>query len=485
MTSHTASPQQPVGLGDPRSSRHGHQQADSGIEPAGGHANEGPTRSRRVSIGRIVVGSLAAGLAAAAFLSFAPFSRLAPFDADAFTGMVLLGFAVGWALLAGLSTWLSDQPQRWAVAPAVFLGSAGLIVLLGPDDPVDGLLGWAWPPALLALVVWMLLRARRELRSRTRVSLLYPVLAVLALFSLGGAYETVGASVDAPAPPLRGRLVDVGQHRLHLDCTGSRGPTVVLEPGGGAMSSNLGLITPAVARDTRVCVYDRPGRGSSDPVAEPQDGAQIAADLHTLLHRAHVPGPYVLAGHSFGGLYVMSFAAQYPQEVAGMVLVDSTAPSTTPVPSKPSGSYDVLARVSAMVSSTARLGVGRMVGRLSYSTLPPQARDEARASAATASYLGSFVDEYGVANRSVSQAGKLVTLGGRPLIVLTAGRGNSSGWMPAQDRLATLSTNSLHRVVAGATHESLVAHAEDAAAVTQAIHDVVGSVRTSTPLASR
>jgi pimeloyl-ACP methyl ester carboxylesterase len=90
------------------------------------------------------------------------------------------------------------------------------------------------------------------------------------------------------------------------------------------MSSDMGWITPAVARDTTVCVYDRPGRGWSDSAASPQDGAQIATNLHTLLHRAHVPGPYLLAGHSFGGLYVMSFARQYPQEVAGMVLVDST-----------------------------------------------------------------------------------------------------------------------------------------------------------------
>ncbi len=93
------------------------------------------------------------------------------------------------------------------------------------------------------------------------------------------------------------------------------------------MSSNLGWIAPAVARDTRVCVYDRAGRGWSEPADTTQDGAQIATDLHTLLQRGHVPGPYVLAGHSFGGLYVLTFAARYPDEVAGMVLVDSTPPA--------------------------------------------------------------------------------------------------------------------------------------------------------------
>jgi pimeloyl-ACP methyl ester carboxylesterase len=432
-------------------------------------------------IGRIVVASLAAGATLAIALVFAPF---VPAEENAVTGVMLLGFAVGWALLAGLSTRWSDQPQRWAAAPALFMGLGGATVLLGPDTLVDGALSWVWPPALLTLVVWMFLRARRDLRSRSRVVLLYPVLAVLLLASLGGGYERISESAEAPAS-MPGQLVDVGQHRLHLECTGSRGPTVVLEPGGGAMSADLGLITPAVARDTRVCVYDRPGRGWSDSAASPQDGAQIATELHTLLRRADVPGPYVLAGHSFGGLYVMSFAAQYPQEVSGMVLVDSTAPTSTPVSPEPVSSDGVMARVSAMVSSTARLGVGRLISQFSYSSLPPQTRDEARASSATADYMGSFVDEFAVSGRSTSQAGKLEDLGEKPLVVLTAGRGSAEGWMSAQDEMATLSTNSLHRVVAEASHESLLADPDDAAEVTRAIRDVVVSVRTSAPLAGQ
>jgi pimeloyl-ACP methyl ester carboxylesterase len=435
----------------------------------------------RVSVGWVVAVSLVAGLGAAVFLAFAPFVTA---DDKTFTAMVLLGFAVGWALLAGLSTWLSDQPQRWAAAPAVFMGLSGGIVLLGSDAFVDGVVGWVWPPALLVLVVWVFRRARRDLRSRTRPVLLYPVLAVLLLFALGGGYERVGRSVDATASAaVHGQLVDVGQHRLHLDCTGSGSPTVVLEPGGGAMSADMGWITPAVGRDTRVCVYDRPGRGGSDAVARPQDGAQIATDLHTLLDRANVPGPYVLAGHSFGGLYVLSFAKQYPREIAGLVLVDSTGPTSAMGPAEQVGSYEVLPRVSAMASSLARLGLGRLIGQFSYSSLPPRSRDEARASSATAGYLGSFVDEYGVAARSISEAGELVDLAGIPLIVLTAERGNSQGWMASQDKMAALSTNSVHRVVAGATHESLLADPDDAAAVSRAIHDVVVSVRTAAPIA--
>lgn len=437
-------------------------------------------RSSRIGIGRIVALSLAVGLAAAIVLPFAPFT---PVDANFATGMVLLGFAIGWASLAVLSTRFTDQPQRWAVAPAVFMALSGMTVLLAPDAVVDAL-GWVWPPALLVLVVWVFLRARRDLHSRTRGWLLYPVLAVLALFSLAGGYETVSRSVDAHALAMGGRLVDVGPYRLHLECTGSGGPTVVLEPGGGASAATLGWIAPAVARDTRVCTYDRAGRGWSDAAAGTPDGAQIATDLHTLLERANVPGPYVLAGHSFGGLYVMSFAEQYPDQVAGLVLVDSTAPSSTPVSPQPVGSYSVVKHVSALVSATSRLGLGRLIARSGFSDLPPRSRDEARASAATAKELGSFVDEYAVANRSASEAGELVSLDDKPLVVLTADRGNAEGWTADQDRLATLSTNSLHRVVPGATHESLTEDPRHAAAVSRAIHEVVVAVRTAAPLAS-
>jgi pimeloyl-ACP methyl ester carboxylesterase len=258
---------------------------------------------------------LATGLVAAFLLVAAPFI---PAQESAVTGAVLCGFALGWAMLAVLSVRFTDQPQRWAAAPALVMG-------------------------------------------------------------LGG---------------LPGQLIDVGGHRLHLNCTGAGTPTVVLEPGGGELSSNLGWITPAVARDSRVCVYDRAGRGWSEPASTAQDGAQIATDLHRLLQRGHVRGPYVLAGHSFGGLYVLTFAARYPDQVAGMVLVDSTAPAPAANPATPSaghgGSDDAMGRVSALVRpqldwvwAACRAGspsaaCRRGPGRRSAPASRPQARLAAR-----------------------------------------------------------------------------------------------------------
>jgi pimeloyl-ACP methyl ester carboxylesterase len=189
----------------------------------------------------------------------------------------------------------------------------------------------------------------------------------------------------------------------------------------------------------------------------------------------------VLAGHSFGGLYVMTFAEQYPDETAGLVLVDSTAPSSEPVPPRNTG-YDLMERVAAVASASARLGVGHLVARTSYAGLPAGAREVARASAATADQIGSTVDEYATGARSTSQAGQLRDLGARPLVVLTAGVGSDAEWLADQDRMADLSTDSVHRVVAGASHGSMLEDRHDAEAVTRALRDVVESVRSSTPL---
>jgi pimeloyl-ACP methyl ester carboxylesterase len=434
-------------------------------------------------IGWIVVGSLATGLLAALLLILAPFI---PAAESAVTGAVLCGFALGWTMLAVLSVRFTDQPQRWAAAPALFMGVGGLL-LVGFGSSAHEVLNWVWPPVLLGVAIWMTVSAHRQLRSRSRPLLLYPVFAILALAAVGGGHETVREAIDTSTYPIPGQLIDVGEHRLHLNCTGTGSPTVVLEPGAGAMSSNLGWITPAIARHTRVCVYDRVGRGWSEPADTPQDAAQIATDLHTLLQRGHVPGPYVLAGHSFGGLYALTFAARYPDEVAGMVLIDSTAPASAANPRAASpgdaGSYDLLGRVSALVSTSARFGVGRLYAQLASGSLPPQSQDEVDASTATASNLRSTIDEYVQANTSMRQAASLDDLDDKPLAVLTAGSGNDAAHLASQNKLATLSTNSVHRVIDGAAHETLVADEDAATSTAQAILDVVSSVRTGGPLA--
>jgi pimeloyl-ACP methyl ester carboxylesterase len=121
-------------------------------------------------------------------------------------------------------------------------------------------------------------------------------------------------------------MVDVGGHRLHINCTGTGSPTVVIDAGLGDWSTSWGFVQPEVAKVTRVCTYDRAGMGWSEPGPLPRVASQFAKELHALLHNAKIPGPYILVGHSLGGLPVRMFTHDYPSEVAGVVLIDSMHP---------------------------------------------------------------------------------------------------------------------------------------------------------------
>jgi pimeloyl-ACP methyl ester carboxylesterase len=427
-------------------------------------------------IGTVVVASLAFGLLAALLLVVVP---LVPAEGDAVLGVVLCGFALGWTVLALLSTRVTNQPQRWAFVPAAVMGVGGMVLLTVGSSVA---LGWVWPIVLLALVIWMAMRIHRDLRSRRGRWPLHPVLAVLALVSIGGAYETVQSASDADYA-MPGDLVDVGDHSLHLSCTGSGSPTVVLQAGGGEMSSAFGWIAPAVSEETRVCVYDRASHGWSELSGTAQDGAEIAADLHALLEQAQVPRPYVLAGHSFGGLYTLAYADLYPDEVAGMVLVDTTAPASEPAPEvTTSDDADAVDRLAALLGTTARMGLGRLVGGSDFGDLPPQSRDEMRAAAATESHVRGTAEEYLKASTSGGQAARLEDFGSKPLIVLTAGVGNDAAWVRRRGELATLSDESDHRLIEGADHSALIHDEDHAAATSDAILDVVASVRDEEPL---
>lgn len=417
-----------------------------------------PASAGRMRIGVIVLGSVTAGVVAAVLLVLAPFGTATQ---SAVIGSVLCGFALGSAVLALLSARFTDQPQRWALAPALLMGVSGLLLVCF-GAPVQRVSNWVWPPVMLTLSIWMIVRIRRDLRGTRSRWVLYAISSLLAVASVGGGFQTVGEAVDAQVTSMPGTLIDVGDHSLHLSCSGSGESTVVLEAGGSAKASDLEQLSTAVARDARVCVYDRAGRGWSEAAATSAHGAQIATDLHTLLHRAQIPGPYVLAGHSFGGLYVQMFAAQFPDEVAGMVLIDSTAPDA-----RASGYAErpfVLNRAFALVSASTGLGLSHLFG-------------------VTARDVLSSIEEYADAGDAVRHAASLVDFGNKPLFVVTAGSGSDAAWVAAQDRMAALSSNSAHITVDGADHVALVSEQDAAATTARAILDVVEAVRSGAPLA--
>lgn len=137
------------------------------------------------------------------------------------------------------------------------------------------------------------------------------------------------AATPGPTPtstaavPDTGTLIQVDERKLFLACIGEKKPTVILEAGLGADHSSWALVQFAVADFARVCSYDRAGLGQSEPATSPRTSADVVADLHQLLEKAGEKSPYLLVGHSFGGLHVRLFAHEYPDAVIGVVLVDA------------------------------------------------------------------------------------------------------------------------------------------------------------------
>jgi len=156
-----------------------------------------------------------------------------------------------------------------------------------------------------------------------RKVLLTILASALMLAILGAAYQQVGSRMDARRSPEPGHLVDVGGHRLQINCEGTGSPTVVLESGLGDLLSEWQPVQLQISRFTRACSYDRAGYGESDIGPLPRTSLQISGELHALLQNAGEHPPYILVGHSFGGYNVRVFNGKFPNEVVGMVLADS------------------------------------------------------------------------------------------------------------------------------------------------------------------
>jgi pimeloyl-ACP methyl ester carboxylesterase len=184
------------------------------------------------------------------------------------------------------------------------------------------------------------------------------VAAFAALLTLGVLYQQIGTRRQRRrfAPP--GSFIDVGGHRLHVNCAGSGSPIVLLESGIGASSLSWAIVQPAVAAFTRVCAYDRAGLAWSDPPSCPRTFERIVDELVTVLASIAPREPHILVGHSFGSFVVSAYATRRRAAVAGLVLVDPATEWLTPTPQRTRllrGARQ-LSRVGALL---AHLGVVR------------------------------------------------------------------------------------------------------------------------------
>lgn len=317
--------------------------------------------------------------------------------------------------------------------------------------------------------------------------MLWLVLGIATLAAIGAVYQTIATAIDQRALPPPGQMVDVGGYQLHLHCTGANlegSPTVILENGLGSISSAWALVQPEVAQATRVCSYDRAGMGWSDSSPEPRDAQHIVRELHTLLQNANIPGPYVLVGWSFGGLYAREYAGQYSDEVVGLVLIDSTHPDQWTSTPEGQAQFESFAKMNAVAPALARLGVMRIMGLLQPASGLPMPYDEAlKASfAATKDWVAQSA-EFLASPASMTQVRESELFDNIPLFVLTATEHGTPPkqeqlWQGWQADLASLSSNSLHQIVEGADHASFWRDPEVVKVSSAAIIQIVEAART-------
>jgi len=251
---------------------------------------------------------------------------------------------------------------------------------------------------------------------------------MLLLALIGAGYQAVDMALDNQRYPPPGRLIDVGGHELHLLCLGEGTPTVVLESANMGWSLHWTAIQSELARVTRVCSYDRAGLGWSERGPSPRTGRHIANELHILLARARVSGPYILVGHSLGGFVTRLYYEAHRENVAGMVLVD--AHHERQFDEEEFRAFIAAVRTAfPIIGAATTLGVTRLM--LTLDVLPllfarqeegaiPEIRPMLRAGWARTRYFATMADEEASLEATASQVKRAGLLGDLPLIVVTA-----------------------------------------------------------------
>jgi pimeloyl-ACP methyl ester carboxylesterase len=258
---------------------------------------------------------------------------------------------------------------------------------------------------------------------------------------------------------------------MHIYCTGTGAPALIIEAGLGSDWLAWQGIQPKLSQFTRVCTYDRSGLGWSEPRLGKRDAEAIAGQLHTLLDEAGVKRPIVLLGHSAGGFYVREYAREYPAEVAGVVLVDSTSPQQFEELPGFRSSYEAYKRGAIFNLRWEQLYVGSGWQRLTGNCHANVPKDEAsmagqyNAEMCRPEYAGAYIGEVMDVETASEQAARLTNFGNIPLLVLSKDANLKTKdmepntiaglqvWEREQEALKSLSPLSWRVVARGSGHE--------------------------------
>ena len=297
---------------------------------------------------------------------------------------------------------------------------------------------------------------------------------LILLLTAATTLQYVLSQVTLDNSPVPGRLVDVDGRLAHLLCQGEGEPTVILEAGlpGGSLSWES--VTPDLAEFTTVCTYDRAGYGWSEEALSPRTSKRIVGELRTLLQQARIAPPYILVGHSFGGLIVQLYGSLFASETAGMVLVDSSHSDQL----YRTEDLDSMETVSFGIRALARFGVQRLF--LPVPAGSPASRDASvrlmeRDLLMTTRSLRSMASELAALRESLHEvAAHPLDLGHKPLVVLTEGRRRADFWHELQESLTAMSAESDWSIADNSGH---FIHHDQPDLVVNAIRRVVEQTR--------
>ena len=261
--------------------------------------------------------------------------------------------------------------------------------------------------------------------------LLAGLTGVVVLLLAGATYQFIATKIDERKYPPPGRLVDVGGYRLHLYCVGEGAPTVVLDAGLGGGVPDWSTVQPEVSKFARVCAYDRAGMVWSESGVGPRTSQQVVTELHALLGNAGERAPYVLVGHSIAGLHVQLYAGRYPDEVAGLVLVDSSHEDQL----SRKGMTAIPSFYPALIKAVSPFGVVRLMDLVDAPSphMPPGVGAARAAVYSHTRSMYSYADEISAIAVSMEQVRAApMRLGDKPLVVLTRGMKEASQAGPTE-----------------------------------------------------
>ena len=248
------------------------------------------------------------------------------------------------------------------------------------------------------------------------------LILLLVLLAAGFVFQSCSERRDLEAFPIRGSLVDIGSHKLHLHCIGDGTPTVIMEAGLGNMVLSWVDVQPGLAQTTRVCSYDRAGYGHSEPGPFPRSGSQIVDEFDRLVSAAGLQPPFILVGHSNGALYSRLYERVNPEKVAGLVLVDPNPENAPDCPVLPSATRSIYGSLVAL----SDFGVPRMLLPFLFpvpTDIRPEVGEEFSALRSRGQFLRALLSETDETCALVSQArdsGKPTP--GLPVTMLSADR---------------------------------------------------------------